>query len=93
MLPFSVEVEGVTEEGQGKWVLALDIAGDRLLLVHGDKSLHWHPIADCTFHGTFAPGTPQPMVLVQPQGQPQQQGPKLLTPNRATRRHPLDNGA
>jgi hypothetical protein len=88
MLPFSVEVEGVTKEGQGKWVLALDIAGDRLLLVHEDKSLHWHPIADCRFHGTVAPDAPRPMMLVQPQQQGA--GPTLLTPNRQTRRHPLD---
>jgi hypothetical protein len=89
MLPFSVEVEGLTEEGQGKWVLAVDAVGDRLLLVNEDKSLYWHPMAECSFHGMVQPGAPQPVMLVEPQ----QQGPALLTPNRATRRHPLGNGA
>lgn len=89
MLPFSVSVEGATEPGKGRWVLALDMAGDRLLLAHEDKSLHWHRIAECAFHGIFPPGSPQPMMIMQPE--PQQE-PKVLTPNRATRRHP-PNGA
>lgn len=86
MLPFSVSVEGLTQEGQGKWVLALDMDGDRLLLAHEDKSLHWHPIAECAFHGTIPPGTPQPMMLVQPPDQ----GRVVAIPDRPTRDHVLD---
>ncbi len=88
MLPFSVSVEGVTQENQGKWVLAVDPVGERLLLVHEDKSLHWHPMADCAFHGTVTPDAPRPVFVLQPQ-----QEPTLLTPNRGARRHPLGNGA
>ncbi len=84
MLPFSVSVEGVTQEGQGKWVLALDMVGDRVLLSHDDKSLHWHAMADCTFHGTIPPGTPQPMIIVQAQQ------PTLLRPSGPPS---LENGA
>lgn len=87
MLPFSVYVEGVSQEGKGTWVLAVDPAGDRLLLSHEDKSLQWHPMAECSFHGIVPPGTPQPVMIVQPQQ------PGILTPSRATRRHPLINGA
>ena len=88
MLPFSVSVEGLTAEGQGKWVLALDLVGDRVLLAHDDKSLHWHAIAECAFHSTVPPNAPVPMMLVQPE----QQGPAVVVPSRATRRHPLNGG-
>jgi hypothetical protein len=93
MMPFLVEVKGLTEEGKGKWVLAVDPAGDRLLLVGEDKSLHWYPMAECTFYGTFPPGTPQPVVIVEPERPAQGQAPTLLVPNRQARRHPPDNGA
>ncbi len=75
MLPFSVSVEGVTGEGEGKWVLAIDLVGDRLLLAHDDKSLHWHATADCAFHTFVPPNAPIPMMVVQPQQ------PTLLRPS------------
>jgi hypothetical protein len=93
MMPFSVEVEGVSKEGQGNWVLAVDPASDQVLLAHQDKSLHWHPMAECTFHGMCPPGAPQPVFVVQPQQQGPGPGPSLLVPNRQMRRHPPDNGA
>lgn len=91
MLPFSVSVEGLTGEGQGKWVLAVDPVGNQLLLAHEDKSLHWHPMDECSFHGIVPPDAPRPVMLVEPQRQGQQ--PTLLTPSRATRRHPAADGA
>jgi hypothetical protein len=90
MLPFSVEVEGVTKEGQGKWVLAVDPEGDRVLLAHDDKTLHWYPMGDCLFHGTVPPSPVQPVMIVEPQQQGPGPGPSLLVPNRQTRRHPMD---
>jgi hypothetical protein len=86
MLPFSVTVEGLTGEGQGKWVLAVD--GDRVLLTHDDKTLHWYPMEKCRFLGTLPPDAPHPVVIVQPQQKPT----SLVTPNRDMRRHP-PNGA
>lgn len=87
MLEFSVSVPGVTEEGQGKWVLAVDPVGERLLLVNADKSLQWYPMGDCTFVGLMPPDAPRHVIPVQPEQ------PAVLTPSRATRRHPLANGA
>ena len=93
MLPFSVEVKGVTEEGKAKWVLAVDPTGDRLLVVHEDRSLHWHPMAACTFYATVPPDAPRPVMIVEPQGQRQGPGPAIVVPNRQTRRHPFPNGS
>lgn len=87
MLEFSVSVPGVTEEGQGKWALAVDPVGERLLLVNEDKSLQWYPMKDCTFMGLVPPDAPRHVIPVQPQE------PAVLTANRAIRRHPFPNGA
>ncbi len=90
MLPFSVEVEGLTEEGKAKWVLAVDPMGERLLLVHEDRSLHWHPMDKCTFYATVPPDAPRPVFVLEPQREGQEERPKVLVPNRQTRRHPLN---
>lgn len=93
MLQFSVSVEGLTEEGEGKWVLAVDPVGDQLLLAHNDSTLHWHPMAECTFHSTVPPNAPHPVFVVPPPQAAQSAQPTLAIPNRATRRHPLIDGA
>ena len=70
MLEFAVTVDGYTEEGKAHWVLAIDAVGDRLLIVHEDKSLNWHPISACRFVKAIAPDGPKPVMIVQPMKPP-----------------------
>jgi predicted RNA binding protein YcfA (HicA-like mRNA interferase family) len=64
MLEFAVTVKGLDEDGH--WVLAVE--GDRLLIAHpDDKTLHWHPIKDCTFAKFMSPDQPRVVIPVQPQ--------------------------
>ena len=84
MIEFAVSVKDVTKEGQATWVLAVDPVGERMLIVHDDKSLHWHPMADCTFVKASTPDMPRAVIAVQPQ---QARAPLTLPmPNRAERR-------
>lgn len=76
MDPFLVSIEGVTEpekDGkiQGRWVLAVDPVGDRLLVADVDKSLAWYPRSQCKFVFMRDPTAAQPVVVVDPR---QQQG-------------------
>ena len=80
MIPFAVSIEGVTEEGQAVWVLAVD--GERLLTSHSDGSLHWHPLTDCTFAKLVNPEAPQAVIPVQPKPQ----NGLVAVPNRTMRR-------
>lgn len=82
MLEFAVTVDGVTKEGQAQWVLAVDPVGERLLIVHDDKSMHWHPMTDCGFVKVMIPDAPRMVIPVQVQ--PSQT--PLALPNRAERR-------
>lgn len=66
MLAFAITVEGVTAEGKAQWVLAVDPIGERFLVVHEDNSMHWHPLADCTFVKVMNPDQPQLVMVVQP---------------------------
>ena len=66
MLEFAVTVKGITQEKQAKWVLAVDPVGERLLIVHEDKSLHWHPMVDCMFVKAASADMPRAVVIVQP---------------------------
>lgn len=94
MLEFTVQVKGHhdVEGGQASWVLAADPTAG-VLIAHGDKSLHWHPLEDCTFAGMIKPGTPQPVYAVEP-AQPDQKKPSLVAvPNRVERRAMEKNGA
>lgn len=83
MLEFAVSVKDVTKEGEATWVLAVDPVGERLLICHEDKSMRWHPLADCTFVKAASPDVPR-MVLPVQQKQPQPF--QLPVPNRAERR-------
>ena len=64
MSDFAVRVAGLDDGNMGHWVLAVD--GDRLLIAHEDKTLHWYPIDQCTFLQMVMPDKPKPVVLVQP---------------------------
>jgi len=79
MLEFAVSVDGVTEEGKGHWVLAVDPAGERLLIAHQDGSFHWHVMSECKFVKLINPDAPRPVIPIQSQ-------PVLALPNRADRR-------
>lgn len=91
MLEFAVKVKGIHDEdsNQAAWVLASDPVGERLLIVHEDKSMHWHPLEDCTFMKLMQPDAPKPTYIVQPR----KAGPALVTPNRAAQRELERNGA
>lgn len=90
MLDFAVKVKGIHEESGNKaaWVLAIDPAGERLLIVHEDKSMHWHPLEDCAFVKLMPPDAPKPTYIVQPR----KAAPSLVAPNRAERREVERNG-
>jgi hypothetical protein len=92
MIEFAVKVKGihdVEDEDKATWVLAVDPVGDRLLIVHDDQSLHWHPMDDCKFVKARTPDQPLVVLPVQPQ---RTQEPVLLTPSRAQRRRAERNG-
>ena len=75
MLQFAVSIEGVTKDGEGQWVLAVDPVGERLLTAHADGLFHWHPMADCRLFRFINPEAPQPVLPMQPA-----QKPKLVMP-------------
>lgn len=86
MIDFAVWHEGL-EEGKGRWVLHVDTAGDRLLLVEDDGTLYWRPFADCKAIRFATPDQPRPVIPVtlQPQN-----GAGIVTPAtlpRADRRN------
>lgn len=64
MADFAVAIAGVTKEGQGRWVLAVDPVGGRLLVAYEDKTLHWHDISECRFASMADPTGVQPVVVV-----------------------------
>lgn len=88
MLEFAVTVEGVTKAGEAQWVLAVDPVGGRLLIVHDDKRMYWHPMAECLFVKVIPPDAPRMVIPVQPQ--PKQAS--LAMPNREARRLLEHNG-
>lgn len=64
-MEFAVRVEGL-DDGQDRahWVLAIE--GERLLVVHDDNTLHWHPMSECRFVKGKDPLQPQMVVSVSP---------------------------
>ena len=68
-MDFAVTIKGLHEDDQhGAWVLAVD--GDRVLVAHDeDKSLHWHPLKDCTFMKAQTPDQPVMVMSVAPNQQ------------------------
>lgn len=63
-MEFAVKVKGVEN---AQWVVAIDPVENQFLIVHGDKSFHWHAIADCTFVKGTTPDHPQLVMVVEPQ--------------------------
>lgn len=61
-MEFAVEVEGL--DNLARWVVAIE--GDRFLVVHPDKTFHWHPMSECKFVKGIDPLLPQPVVPVPP---------------------------
>lgn len=89
MPEFAVSVKEVTKEGQATWVLAVDPVGERLLIAHEDRTMHWHPIVDCVFAKLVPPDMPVPVFAAQP---PQAQLTLPVLANRAERRSMEHNG-
>ena len=83
MIPFAVAIQGVTEEGQAQWALA--VTKEELLTASADGELVWYPLSQCTFVKLVPPDMPQPVMIVQPVPP---NGPIVLPPNRQFRRHP-----
>ena len=75
---FAVWFEGMPE-GQGRWVLAVDGATDRLLIADDDGSLHWHYLDDCKLVRGGTPDNPALVMAVQPQQQ------QIAVPNQLRR--------
>ena len=71
MMEFAVTVEGLDREDQARWVLEVDAVGERFLIAHDDRTLHWHPMAECTFAKCANPDQPRLVLPVQPQQSPQ----------------------
>ncbi len=69
MLEFAVQVKGLHEGDQATWVLATDATAG-LLIAHEDRTLHWHPLADCTFVRLLRPDAPRPVFAVEPAQSP-----------------------
>jgi hypothetical protein len=92
MIEFAVRVKGLhaEDDGQATWVLAVDPQGG-VLIVHEDKTLHWHPLADCTFAKLIPPDRPRPVFAVQP-AKPANKPDPLVVPNRAALRALERNG-
>lgn len=64
MIEFAVIVE---EEQQGRWVLAVDPVGERVLVTNADdQALRWVPTNICRLIKAAHPEVPRPVVLVQP---------------------------
>ena len=82
-MDFAVKVEGLDEEGQAHWVLDVDPAGERFLIGHEDKSLHWVPMDKCKFVKVSSPDTPRLVMLVQPSQPTQLAVPNLTEMRRA----------
>lgn len=92
-IEFAVKVKGIHDPDADEcaWVLAVERDGlpekdadsGFVLIVHKDKSLHWHPLEDCEFAMAKAPGPPKVPAMA----------PKLVTPNRVERRALERNGA
>lgn len=63
-MDFAVVVEG---EKKGRWVLAVDPEGGRLLISSDDQSLCWVPMDKTKVIKAANPDMPQPVVVIQPQ--------------------------
>lgn len=76
-MEFAVKVRGLddAESNKAHWVLAVDTVSERFLIVHEDRSLHWHDMVDCTFAKIASPDQPRPVIPVQPQQE-------VVVPNR-----------
>ena len=66
MLEFAVLIQG-EDEKRGRWVLAVDAVGDRLLIADDDRTLRWVPMNLCKFMKAATPEVARPVILVQPQ--------------------------
>ena len=82
-MDFAVTHEGLAE-GNGRWVIAVDAANERVLLAAEDKTFYWKPLVQCTL---FATHTPQQPTLVMAVQAPTQNGLVMAEPNRAMRRN------
>lgn len=58
-IDFAVKVNGIHEPDGDEcaWVLATNETS--VLIVHKDKTIHWHPLEDCTFAMAKVPGPPK----------------------------------
>lgn len=82
-MDFAVKVKGDPPD-HARWVLAVDPAFSRLLMVNDDKTLEWVEMADCKFVKLAGPEQPRPVFAV-----PMQQQGKLarVTPTLVKGNH------
>ncbi len=83
MLEFAVQVKELhnVDDGQAAWVLAVDPTAG-VLIAHEDKTMHWHPLNECTFARLLKPDAPRPVYAVEVAQKP----PLVEVPNRVARR-------
>lgn len=85
-MDFAVNVKGVDESGQARWVLA--VSETKLLVSNQDGTLHWVPLEDCRLLRVHTPEQPLLVIPVQPQPTANQLTiPPVALPNRAMRRN------
>ncbi len=95
MVDFAVTVKGDEQndagEEKGFWVLHVDVAGNRFLIVREDKKFEWIPITECNFAKAHGPDQPT-LVLPIPPPKSGIVTPAGAMPNRAERRREERNG-
>ena len=65
-MEFAVLIQG-EDEKKGRWVLAVDAVGDRLLIADDERTLRWVKMGLCNFIKVTTPEVARPVILVQPQ--------------------------
>lgn len=77
MIEFAVQIEG---EEKGRWVLAVDPIGERLLTTNEDQTLRWVDMSTCRVIKAANPEIARPVVVMQPPPQQQKIGDRLTLP-------------
>ncbi len=68
-MQFAVQTPADVEakNGKARWVMAVDPAGERFLVVDETRQFSWVPIDECRFIKMIDPEAPTPIVGVMPQ--------------------------
>ena len=67
MIEFAVKI---ADEATGRWVIAVDPAGERFLVANDDQTFRWVSMATCKLLKAQTPDVPRAVIAVQPQVAP-----------------------